>query len=610
MENIQALLNKLDKNKSRYVSFCDGTLGDRMLGYIWYRLRYFSIKSLLLIFVHCIEFYLLFIVFSYQVAVSILTFRIIGFIASSFWWGALESLRDTIRKLSKNKQNTEIALLNKRWMMSAYGFAILVSLAFIALLIAKSMDIPTQHNGLFYFYAIAILIEVNVRLIVLTMHSTCFATQRVYRPFYSIIAPPIAGLIVLAILWVPLGGYGLVISGLTQTGLALYWSWHFSKRMLQHKRIPIKHTTKRQPPILAKNAVPSAISSLFMEGSGIIILILLHDFTSFYLLIPLISICFNWSKLFYFDNIKYQDFWLKALLDKFNKAAHYVSIIIAVSLTLIAYLVLATITSHHDPILILGLLLFFISRALLSIKQIILFTQRNYFKLIAYNSCLLIFILILSFYNLSLYHLFLFIAAAQFIIFGFLTLDKSNKIIYDKYNLYLPLYPWLDLVNGRNISAVEFSDDCTHQDRNNITLAIKNRLGPNTLIALKDKKTIYIASNITPDNNFKDWLTTQCGGLVTNYIETTQLHHKPPINNLQEFNDACKVNPNSNHILDLQDKQHTITIPDISYNELFHKINTYMLMPNTTTRINSYKLTVLYQNHCIQKVLLFTTPPP
>lgn len=607
MDVIKDFLNKLDHRKTQHTSFIEATLGNHMLDYLWYRLRYFSVKSLLIIVIQCIEYYLLFVIFNFQTATSILIFRILGLIATRFWWGALESFRETVRKLNKEKRYTDIARLSKQWQSLAYTFALAVSLIFITVFAATYINLPAGAHGLFYFYAAAIYFEINTRIIVLTMHSTCYAINRVYRPFYSIILPSIIGLIVLALLWVPLQGYSLVLAGLSQTGLALYWTWHFTKRTLKHKHIPIDHHSIRPLKTvnpLSLKTLASATSSAFMEGGGIIILTLLHDTPSFYLLAPLLITCFSWSKLFYFDNMKYQNFWLAALLNRLNHYAYLTSLIIAIILTLIAYLILSMITQHNTPELLLALFCFFATRGLLSIRQIIQFTRRRYTRIVSMGTIQICYILTLSFLDLSMSQLLLFIALGQLVQFIITTLTQKKLFLYDKHALYLPYLPWCDLLDGHSICEIQVTDTCTTHNRDAIVHMLKQALGPGTLCTFKDDTTLYVASPTPPPENMGHWLMIHGGGFIRNFNASAHLTLTKPISNLDQFNQRYQDNKDHSYMINLKKLDIPSALQPLDSHTLFNKLNLCLMSKDKQVPFDHCYLYPLYEHHQITKLLL------
>ncbi len=80
MTRYSAYLTKMNQKKRRFVSLSQCVLGDKPYQYIWYRLRFFSLKLLLSTSLHAVEFVFIFIIFSYHIAASILLFRILAYI--------------------------------------------------------------------------------------------------------------------------------------------------------------------------------------------------------------------------------------------------------------------------------------------------------------------------------------------------------------------------------------------------------------------------------------------------------------------------------------------------------------------------------------------------
>lgn len=608
VENIKNFFIRLDSQKRSTVTFADAVLGGRTFAYIWHRLRYFTLKSLLMIMIRCIEFYLIFYLFDTQIAISILTFRIISFMGSSFWWGALESFRESIREYSQDKQKIECMQLYKQWRNYAGIYAALMSGIILVLFAYHLSQSDSSSLILFSCYVAAIIAEVISRTYVLTKHSLCFATHRVYRPFLTIIGPPLASLVVLGVSWHFIAGYSLVLAGLTQASLALYWTWKYTTFTLNNRRLVTESITPKTTMTthhFTPRSIIQACCSLLMDGSGVIVLVILHDFTNLYLLAPLIAVCFNWSKLFYFDNIKFGSRWLRALTNHLNHTTRYASLIIALSLTVMSAIIFGAIDSDHNAYFILALALFFAARALLSLKFIILFTRAQYLTLLIYNGLLTLSIIIFSQLNLPMNQLLLFIGISQLIIYFAVCKEAKDKPYFPSHTSLLPYFCWRECITPHCvIDKITLTPHCTQPQQQAIINAIHHSHQGQVLMSLSDRNTLLILQTNTTNQLDDLWLATHASGLIMNFQHHIDHLAFEPHHNHKQTDMIAQFNQIFPHgiVIDLTQPQR----PKLPYeNQLvLSSIIRYMNQPYCVTTTTPYYCSALYRNHQLAAIFI------
>lgn len=607
MENIENFLAKLNHQKQSRHDIADAILGHQKGRYTWYRLRYFSIKSLLMILVHCLEFYLLFQVFNTSLALSILTFRIIGFISSSFWWGALESFREQLRSLNHN-QHPERSSLYQSWSRYANYFSCVVSLVILGLFIHHLLLTPLSNYGLFCCYVFIILVEINARIRVLTKHACCFATHRVYRPFFSVIAPPLIGLFILGVFWYPLEGYSLILAGIGQVGSTLYWTWKYTHQMLKHRRIDIQ---PRRIKALQKihhrfRNLQQALTSVLIDGSGLIILIVFHDFTAVYLLTPLIATCFNWAKLFYFDNIKYQSYWYRLLIKPFNDYTYVITIIIAFALTLISYGLLSILSIEHSIGLLIALWLFFTTRALLSIRSIIIFTRCQYSLLLYCHGVLIALLLYCSTLSWSLTQLLITIALAQGVLYLCLMLIKVKQQQNPYQPRLQPLYPWLESQTPTHmISKISLTKEANSSQITSIIQALNRYYKNDSLTLTIYNKQIFLSTPHHHEALNLKWLACETSGLITQYNHDVGLNefiHKNDCVSKAYLKEKFHEHFPTAYFIDLHFWKRAQLPFDNS--ELLSTIKQHIEHPDIISTRTPYYCNVLYRAHQLDTIFI------
>ena len=97
---MEALANWFENQaltERRVVLLEDTLLGSSFWPYAVYRLRYFFLRFTIDYAIHVLRFYLVFLFFGSSEFLLIFGAYALSGVISSFWWGALESLRERVR---------------------------------------------------------------------------------------------------------------------------------------------------------------------------------------------------------------------------------------------------------------------------------------------------------------------------------------------------------------------------------------------------------------------------------------------------------------------------------------------------------------------------------
>lgn len=393
-----------DHTVSLFASLLTGTI----FGYLRYRLRYALLLDTARFLVHAIEFLILLASLGRLAAFTIVILRIGSLIVSGGWWGLLEVMRERLRAFSQSGERDAAEREIGSWLvLSMVAASVLTIVGGIAL----AIQLPSGHDPVGLFYAFLVVLETAVRLSVRVLHSGIYATRRIYRPFWSLLAPTVVQLVVLSagFYWYPTAA--IIIAIVTSNAIGIWITVRYTLRIyrlmgLRPKSGAAQESSRALPRIPPLLALKTTMAGLGLRLDALVVLTVLGiyhtnartlDLTAgvpawrhvdtvqfFYLILPLFRGAYEGTGLFYFDFARLRHipalrdfqlaFFRKLLLTTPFISFYFWSLAAALGLTVLRNIPFS---------FVLALLPLFVIRSVVGIYQIRFFAEGYFGTVIA-----------------------------------------------------------------------------------------------------------------------------------------------------------------------------------------------------------------------------------
>jgi hypothetical protein len=393
VKEIQAWLLRCAERDERIPSVDDVFLSGRFGAYAWYRLRFFFLRWLSASAVHICRVVLLSAAFSRRNFVQLLLAETaVGFL-SSFWWGALEPMRERVRELRRQGRLFAVPQEIDVWLAASLVLAALVMAACSVWLLASP-----RAFGPFELYGVALAVRLALQFVTRTFHSGIYAMRRVYRPAWSIVAVEVVAFATIAAVWPVFGAWalplGTLVSAIAGSGITLY----FTHRMYQFigmrpRWAALLRVTRRK--ISWTQVLAAGLSFGIMKLDAVLVFGLFDYarrsagvplFVLLFVMAPTIQAGFDWAYLFYFDLKRLHAPTLAPLLEQYRARITRLALVMG-----LAFWALGSLTGTVVFLRSLGttywlLCPFFVVRSLVASAQIQAFSVRRYGVLLGTSS--------------------------------------------------------------------------------------------------------------------------------------------------------------------------------------------------------------------------------
>lgn len=405
---IDRWFDRTARRQNHTVSLFASLLTGTIFAYFRYRLRYALLLDTARFLVHAVEFLILLASLGRLAAFTVVILRVGSLIVSGGWWGLLEIMRERLRAFSQSGERDAAEREIGSWVVLSM---IAASALTIVGGIALAVQLPSGHDPVGLFYAFLIIVETAVRLTVRVLHSGIYATRRIYRPFWSLLAPTVVQLVVLStgFYWYPTAA--IIIAIVTSNAIGIWITVHYTLRIYRLMGLWPKSGAAREgfralPRIPPWLALKTTTAGLGLRLDALVVLTVLGiyrtdaralDLTAgvpawrhvdtvqfFYLILPLFRGAYEGTGLFYFDFARLRHipalrdfqlaFFRKLLLTTPFISLYFWSLAAAVGL----------IVLHDIPVsFVVALLPLFVIRSVVGIYQIRLFAEGYFGTLIA-----------------------------------------------------------------------------------------------------------------------------------------------------------------------------------------------------------------------------------
>jgi hypothetical protein len=405
MTPIDSWLQRQAVREKRLITLEDALLGNRAGAYAVYRLRYFALRCGSSAVLHGIRLTLLQYIFSHQAFLTTLLLNAAAGLVTSFWWGGLEVLRSRVRHLARDAQRHRIPAEIGQWLSIAAVLAVVSLLLPVGWIVWERVHRHRAFDVL-QLYTFAIGFRVAVDLLTLMFHSGVYAVRRVYRPMPALVAVELSSMLAILALWPWLGRWSFPIAVLLGTAVSGGLVVHYTARLYRllgwlplRFRMPQRARFARWSTIA--ELLAAGLSYALMKLDAFLMLAMFHSrepaavgvslFVFFVSIGPAIQAGFDWAQLLYFDLKKLNVRCVRALRERYERAAFHLAWVVGVALWGFACVLGTAITRQNlgDLYWLIGP--FFLARSFLALAQIQAFAARRYRALFASGTLLLAF---------------------------------------------------------------------------------------------------------------------------------------------------------------------------------------------------------------------------
>lgn len=316
MSEVRAWLER-ERARQREVTLDAALLGARGARYASSRIGLVAVRACARTVLHTLELWLLSREMPFEFLVPLFAMRALPGLLGGLHWGALESLRISVRTDVHAHRHERARASCEAWL----SLSALVSLTtfFTTIAIVSRAERPEDGpNGLYGAFAIVTALSFGLELWSRTYHAGVFAVGRVYRPSWSIILPDTLELASIALLWSRLGPFslhaGILLTSLVRFALSvLYTRRAFAARRMPAPRFFRLRALRRLSTRVWRDAATHAVmAGPFQLDRAFLLALLVAPVAEgqlalaapYYALRPLIGLSQAWARPFFLDFVR------------------------------------------------------------------------------------------------------------------------------------------------------------------------------------------------------------------------------------------------------------------------------------------------------------------
>lgn len=320
-------------------------------GYVASRLKLPILRALLRTGLHGAELWLLSEAMPYEFLIPLFAMRATPSLLSGLHWGALEGLRERVRRDAHGSRTSRAEVAIEAW-LSLSTFASVLLMASVGWIVFRQDSGELGPTGLYGAFALVVATSAALELFARTFHSGIFALGRVYRPAFSVLLPEVTELLCLLGLWKYLGPFslhlGVLLTALLKLGLGLWYGAraYRSRGMKVPRPVRLRALRHFGVPDLKSGSL-GALASLPLQLDRLLLLALLGtspaDETQiplsapYYALRPVAGLAQAWARVFYADLVRLNHSGAGMLRERFERLLLRAAVVMAlVSCALLA----------------------------------------------------------------------------------------------------------------------------------------------------------------------------------------------------------------------------------------------------------------------------------
>jgi hypothetical protein len=392
------------RREDRTISLYACLLTGRIFKYFRYRLRFALLLDATRFVIHVAEFLILLTSLGGLAAFTVMILRVGSLIVSGAWWGLLEVMRERLRALSQSGDRDGIEREIGGWLVLS---VILGSALTIAVGVLLAFWLPPDHDPVGRFYAFLVVVELGLRMPVRVLHSGMFATRRIYRPLWSMVAPTAVQLLVIGVGVFVYPAGAIIIAIIASNAIGIWITVHYTLKLyrltglwprLRTAAGSLRWSLPSIPPGLG---IEGTLSGLGLRLDAVAVLAIagiygtstrafdltagfsawqdIDAFQFFYLVLPLFRGSYEATGVFYFDFVRLRRI---SALREFRLSFFYKLLWTTPIITLFFWalgVVLGLFVLPDVPFgFLLALLPLFVVRSLIGAYQIRLFAEARF----------------------------------------------------------------------------------------------------------------------------------------------------------------------------------------------------------------------------------------
>ncbi len=384
---LERWLRRQAAREERIVVLEEALLGNRLWRYSWYRLRWFFLRYVVESAAHAVTVFLLFRGLAWDNFLLVVVATTSCALISSFWWGALETLRARVRDLHRSGSPHRIPRTIGGWLAFSLGLSGIVLVFAVAWTAWRAADGTIGPADAF---VAAMALRLALDLPTRCYHSGVYAIRRVYKPLTASLAPELLGLATMLALWPVVGVWAVVVSAVLTTflttGVTLLYVhrvYHFlGYKPLREARLATMRSALRGA---LRESLMGGLSHAVMALDALAVLALLFGAKTdsdallvLFLTMPTIRAGADWAQLLYFDLKRLELRLFTNLRKRFERHTLELAWLLGLLFWAAAVAITALFDAGSARDLAPALLAFFVARSLLAREQIQAFAEGRY----------------------------------------------------------------------------------------------------------------------------------------------------------------------------------------------------------------------------------------
>ena len=393
MKEIEAWFRKEAHRTARTPLLEDALIGGRFPAYAAYRLRYFAVRTLLAAALHALKIILAFRFFAPGSFVAVLIVQSAATLASGFWWGSLEILREKVREDYRAGRRRGLDGLIGRWLSVSLRLGTAAFVAAVLILPACPILFGRGASAADFFLS-SILLRLALDFPTRAFHSGVYAVRRVYRPLVSVVLAELLSFATLLAAWPLIGLWSLppasAVSSLTAASLVFHYTGRAYRRFglspWKNLRIFRRSGPRKPSGFGSKEWFAAGAAYAAMRLDALLVLVLAFasvprirsGATLIFAAGPLIRAGFEWIQLFYFDLKRLDRPVLRRLREGFERRLSILAAPVAVILWIPAALAACAYYGPRGWTFFAAFGLFFLGRGRLAAAQMRAYARGAY----------------------------------------------------------------------------------------------------------------------------------------------------------------------------------------------------------------------------------------
>jgi hypothetical protein len=399
MHQLTKWFQKQAAKEQRAVFLEDTLFNEGFARYAYYRMRFFLARSLLAAGLHIVEVVFLSVIFAPRLVAAALLVRTATGFAIAWWWGALEVMREDVRRLRRNRKSYLIARGLSQWL----GLSLLASALILAGFggwLGLDLLVARRPFDVFHLYVLANGLRLACAVSIRTFHSGVYAVRRVYRPLWSLVAVDLLSFAGTLAFWPLLGPWSLPTMLVAAFLLSSAFTFYFTAPLYRFLGL-FPGSIRPSWPTVAFWKTGIATRRLLLGGcvyaltkvDSLLLFALFYNlngqaggyelFFLFYIIGPFIRASADWAQLYYFDLKRLELERFANFKRTFDRSLHTLAGIAAASCWILAAVCGTLFLQKNLGILYLVLAVFLFVRSRLAFFQIRAFTENRWLPLLA-----------------------------------------------------------------------------------------------------------------------------------------------------------------------------------------------------------------------------------